>query len=216
MALLGNISKIYLERVAVKKIFIGGELVWPSASPYEERSCIYGSGKTLNYIHTPILSSGTIKWRLRGQLMAYTDGSYVGADSHEEDDYDYRWLQTSARNILDMGSQRLSGAGANRIPLNTDFDITVGNFFLYDNLQQRYLMSGATVEDVPNINPVRYKPNLMRIYSFQIWETAGGSDVLVYDAVPAVRTEDGQPGMLDRVSGTFGVPTIPDAVWACE
>ena len=47
----------------------------------------------------------------------------------------------------------------------------------------------------------------MKVSSLKVWETSGGTDVLIYDGVAAKRVEDGQLGLLDKVSSTFATNT---------
>ena len=192
-----GITDIKIGTSSVLSGYVGTSLVYPV---YRDCGCIYGEGTANQRIVLPIKTSGTLKYRFRGQVLKATGGILIGGVYGSDND-DYRFFTQNNLIYLDMGASRVSAAR----PFNyeEDIDITVGNLYMYDNIGGTYWLSGATASNVPDRNALTFNLPFVKMYSLQVWETSGGTDVLIYDGIPKVRISDGEEGMLDRVSGIF-------------
>ena len=195
---------IYLGTDEVEKMYIGDVEVWPcpgGCDPYAFCGCIQGSTAENNlFIELPFKTGGTLKWRLLGKIQKTSGGNIIGGN-YTVDSNDYRLFFTSQQFYLDMGAYRLHALSSQYF--DTDIDITVGNFYLYDNLGSKYILNGSSVGNVPSENTLKLNIPCLTIYDFYAWETSGGTDELIFHGEPRIRIEDNKPGLYDTVTDTF-------------
>lgn len=202
-----EIQNITLGSTGATAAYLGDRLFWPLTPPspeYVDCGCIYGSGSENLFI---AIGSGyikpTTKFRFLGKFLSSVGSTHLGA-YNQPDNNDYRLFFTGTGNntYLDMGNQRVS-AVLPLIQIGETVDITVYNLGIIDNVSGDVILSGATTATtVPNAN---FQVNIGRleVQALQIWETSGGTDVLLFDGVPKIRWSDNKPGLYDNVRGNF-------------
>lgn len=200
--ILSAVTAIYIGSTSCSEAYVGDILVWPHCH-YTIVDWIKGSGNYSGtsrdlYIKLPFKTSSTLSFRFKGQLVAYTGGGHI-TGLYSADTNDYRWFVVNASiQYLDMGSRRLSTT-SNVPALNTAIDYTIGNFYIFDNLTQSYVVQGTPVADVPNTENLLVRIPLLRVEAFQAWENG----TLIFDGLPAYSDCDGKYGIYDSLGGGF-------------
>lgn len=202
-----EIQNITLGSTGATAAYLGDDKFWPLTPPspeYVDCGCIYGSGNENLFI---AIGSGyikpTTKFRFLGKFLSGAGSTHLGA-YNQADNNDYRLFYAGAGNnlYLDMGNQRIYGQPS-EVQIGDLVDLTVYNLGIRSNIGGEIILSGATTATtVPNAN---FQVNIgrMEVQLLKIWETSGGTDVLLFDGVPKLRWSDSKPGLYDEVSGTF-------------
>lgn len=158
-------------------------------------SYIYCTGTgTAGMVNTPIYPSLTSKFRLEG---AYTNRAVydciVGGD-YSDDSNDYRlffpyggWMFDTSGNRREQGSTDSAAT----------FDITAGNYYVYNNLTSKYWINASKYTSVNVKLPLRVNLLQAKIKTFQIWDDEDGN--LVFSGRAAKKGD--VVGLWDEVSG---------------
>lgn len=189
--------------------YVGTTLIYPVAPPqpsYVDCGCIYGKGNVNEFI---TLGAGyistTLKYRFVGKFLSKVGNTHLGAyNLPDNNDYRLFMQQTGGYTFLDMGNKR-SFANNQQTPWSagTDVDITIYNFGIIDNNTGNIIISDASTGSVPDTASFHINIGRMQVKSLKMWNTAGGTDVLIFDGVPKIRTSDNAAGLYDNVSGNF-------------
>ena len=189
--------------------YVGTALIYPVAPPqpsYVDCGCIYGKGNVNEFITFGAgYISTTLKYRFVGQFLSQVGSTHLGTyNLPDSNDYRLFMQQVGGYTFLDMGNKRCY-ANNQQTPWSagTDVDITVYNFGIIDNSTGNIIISDTSAGSVPDTASFHINIGRMQVKSLKMWNTAGGTDVLIFDGVPKIRTSDNAAGLYDNVSGNF-------------
>lgn len=155
-----------------------------------------------NIIDTGIFAQDDCEIRVAYQGADVTVDRIVGfsQESSAGDDDDFRIFYYS-NGAFDWGSQRrsnIAGSIGGFIGSGVDYDITMGNGWVYNNLTSSYLYQGSTSTYNHNCS-IRVDVGGQKVKSLQIKN--GG--IVVFDAFAALDNSNNIIGLFDTVSDTM-------------
>ena len=137
-------------------------------------------------------------------------GMIIGEVNPPNDDDDYRFFWYNSRIFYDYGSDRMYST----LALNTDYVLEVGNYYIKNLTNGRYILQGNAKSGVATAHTRTLglfgEKDYAWIYYIKVYE----GDTLTKDFIP-VKSEDGSATLYDKVSkthctvsnGTFGAPS---------
>ena len=176
-------------------------------------SCIYwsgGVGTSINYmINTNFNATTDTVMRINyiGRGVANGDtvmGYSFNMPNCPDDNSDYRLFNYRQRAYFDFNTSRIfGGSGEYSYANNVEYDISVGNNYIYDNINSSIVASGTAQTSIAApLATIYVHVACIKLKSFQIYR----GENLVFDGKAAVL--DGVVGLYDSVSGTM--VTNPD------
>lgn len=159
---------------------------------YIHRTNLVGSDESNYFINTGISPTQNSSFRVKFMYKGIQTGGIFCGSQGTSDSNDWRFFRTGGSCYYDLGGGRWSGH--NQLD-QIDWDLTFGNNYIYDNINQVYWMQGVTQHPtfpmpdfIINLNPLWWK-------SIEVFDDNGNT---VFNGVAA--EVEGVVGLWDNVS----------------
>lgn len=166
------------------------EYIYENANNYAQTHCI-----NTGILHTASTMSVRLKYYSRGGNSDRMAGYQEGDTGCSSDSNDFR-IFGYQNGTFDYKSirQRIGTINTN----NTLYDITFGDCYAYDNINETYLYTGSPTGEIPSQNcPIYVDVSLIKVVSISIYD----GNNLLYEGKAALN--NGVYGLYDSVGHTF-------------
>lgn len=168
-------------------------------------------GQTNLYIETGIFptTATTMRFKFTGtglaaqsKLLGFSYGWEEPVYNWASDNTDYRVSSYADRSRIfyDYNESRLEISGSNALNENVYNDWTIGNYYMYDNINQDYIFSSTskTVQATSDI-PIMVNVSVIHLHSLEIWQ----GETKVFDGKAAIDDLTGHIGLYDSISDSL-------------
>jgi len=152
------------------------------------------------YIDTGIIPTKDTVFRFKCMGAGYETGN-ITVGNYNNDSKDYRlffYSPTGGTLMFDYNSERIQSNSWGGVPNGREVDITVGNYYVYDNIKGENICTGATQSQDPMEGlPIKVCVGQVYVKSLEIWE----GQTKVFDGKAAIDDATGHIGLFDDVTG---------------
>lgn len=140
--------------------------------------------------------SADAEFRIKGTMQGYSTGKGVLTNYQGSVDVPTRWFWVGGNMYYDFGGSRIQKSY--QPTSGVDFDYTISNWAVYDNLTSEYFMSGTPKSSI-EAGVVLLNMRTCKISSIEVKQ----GNTVVFDGKAAIDDSTGNIGLYDSVSETF-------------
>ena len=152
------------------------------------------------YIDTGIIPTKDTVFRFKCIGAGYETGN-ITVGEYNNDSKDYRlffYMPSGTTLVFDYNSDRIQNNSWGGVPNGQEVDLTVGNYYVYDNIKGENICTGATQSQDPMDGlPIKVCVGQVYVKSLEIWQ----GQTKVFDGKAAIDDATGHIGLFDDVTG---------------
>lgn len=194
-----NVEAMHIGSQEVEKIYIGTEVVYSPVIDYVDWIFTTNPTNSSDYrdgIEIGDVWSADAEFRIKGTMQGYSTTNGVLTNYDGKAYASTRWFWTGGYMFYDMNGERIYTSFTPTSGVN--FDYTISNWGIYNNLTSSYVMSGTPKSSI-EAGVVWLNMRTCKISSIEVKQ----GNTVVFDGKAAIDDSTGNIGLYDSVSRTL-------------